>query len=1164
MNTSRQDADFPEVEKMDNQENSNSGSARSQEPIPGYRLLERIGRGGYGEVWKTLAPGGVPKAIKLIYGDDSARMTTELRAINRVKDVRHPFLLSIERIELSGDMLAIVTELGDKNLQQYFQEFVARQQPGIPQDELLGMLRDVADVLDYIYQEHALQHLDIKPGNLLLFGKRLKVADFGLVKNVFERSASLVHGLTPTYAAPEIFDGQPTRTTDQYSLAILYQEMLTGVLPFNGLTAARLATQHLRESPDVSPLPSPQRSVIARALSKDPQRRFATCMELVEALVAARRQPTAHASSVSHEAPVKRDTVKPATVLSVVAPLSTSTHSKIASDTSQSPPSDTRDRQSVPTIVIGMGGSAGKALQRLRLRIGDRLGGMNSLRAFKTLFFDLDQEALNEINHDQQAWRELEAVSTPLRNSAEYREQGHLHRRWLSRRWLFNVPRNLQTDGLRPFGRLGLLSHANRVLGALKSAIHQVSSTCPGIPPRILFVASISGGTGSGMLPDLAYAVRHELRNAGFPEVTVDAVLLHSTPIGTGRDKAILNAVATLSELQHYSAPTSFYPGEPVLQIPPFHGDNKTFASTQLLHLGNDLDESTFVRTIDNVAEHLFCRLFTNLDQTLGHVRSHTPQRLQTVELVQVHQVGGYASSFVHDLAHQLSVDVIRKWCGSETESDKDTGRTTSIATEVLNALQASDSSRYQELSAQAETRAIACGIDVAPLLARAREMLRHEIVVLPQDYLAAQFDDAVKAHHDSVPDHEIATLVIALQDRAIGLDFGERPANNPRNTLYDVMNPRLTSQAMPIAARFIEWVCDLIDQPTFGVDAARRAAEGGRNCIRDLIGALGKQIQARQGRLTTMRIKLTAPPGPETTSNTNRGWLQRKGNLRANLAGDLTELGLTSFDELLDILVHSQLRAIEASVSIVIDELMNMCQELERLGTRIGKAAHANNSDQGLATDYELRLQKHLLDQRRDLVEELRLQIEQHVLTGPKKLQRYLRQRCSYDHEIGEPLCDHARRVVLKNIKQILCRALGKNSQGDKLEPKIDSVLTGLLQEPWLLAGGHEEHAVMIVPEQVGETAVQNSESSSVPRVTILPAQTNNVAVFRQRRESTIQEAIRSITNGQDQLVDVAANLHTRIDVDWKLPDCCETSAIEIDGPFEAWGEVSQTVKLD
>ena len=71
------------------------------EPIPGYQVTERLGTGGYGEVWKAEAPGGLQKAIKFIYGylsDEKA--TRELKALQRIKEIRHPFLLSLERIEI--------------------------------------------------------------------------------------------------------------------------------------------------------------------------------------------------------------------------------------------------------------------------------------------------------------------------------------------------------------------------------------------------------------------------------------------------------------------------------------------------------------------------------------------------------------------------------------------------------------------------------------------------------------------------------------------------------------------------------------------------------------------------------------------------------------------------------------------------------------------------------------------------------------------------------------------------------------------------------------------------------------------------------------------------------------------------------------------------------
>src|SRR3954468_13056717 len=107
--------------------------AAGAEVIPGYRLVERIGYGGYGEVWKVTAPGGLGKAVKIVYGDlTGPRAEQELKSLERIKGVRHPFLLSLERFEAAGGRLLIFTELADRSLLDRFRECRAAGLPGIP------------------------------------------------------------------------------------------------------------------------------------------------------------------------------------------------------------------------------------------------------------------------------------------------------------------------------------------------------------------------------------------------------------------------------------------------------------------------------------------------------------------------------------------------------------------------------------------------------------------------------------------------------------------------------------------------------------------------------------------------------------------------------------------------------------------------------------------------------------------------------------------------------------------------------------------------------------------------------------------------------------------------------------------------------------------------
>ncbi len=269
-------------------------------PMPGYRLLKRLGRGGFGEVWEAMAPGNFRVALKFV-ALDQEKANVEVASLDIVRTLRHPNLLSTFGAWQQDERLIIAMELADRTLMDRFREAVAQGHKGIPRDELLEYFREAANGIDYLNEsrhtigdkEHlSIQHRDIKPQNILLVGSGVKLADFGLVRFLENTVTGHTGNLTPMYAAPEFFHGQTSSSSDQYCLAMTYCHLRGGDIPF-GTSHAELIAGHMAGSPDLSMLPVEERPVVRRALAKKPAERWPTCREFVKALAACVPPPEA-------------------------------------------------------------------------------------------------------------------------------------------------------------------------------------------------------------------------------------------------------------------------------------------------------------------------------------------------------------------------------------------------------------------------------------------------------------------------------------------------------------------------------------------------------------------------------------------------------------------------------------------------------------------------------------------------------------------------------------------------------------------------------------------------------------------------------------------------------------------------------------------------------
>ena len=270
--------------------------------IGNYRIIAELGSGGFADVYQAqhlIFKNEPPVAVKLLYARLKAKEREQfIQEAQLLRMLQHQHILPIKDAGFSDGTPYIVMEYAPQGSLQDRLD----QKPGQPLSiaEATTILTDIGEALYYAHQQNIV-HRDLKPDNILFNAKgEALLADFGLATILSSaRTANIGSAGTPAYMAPEMFAGQVSVKSDQYTLGCIAYELLTGRKPFDleGVPIYAAQYQHAKVEPTAPTqynhqIPSYIAQAILIAMAKDRNHRHSNVYVFLKALKAP--QKSAH------------------------------------------------------------------------------------------------------------------------------------------------------------------------------------------------------------------------------------------------------------------------------------------------------------------------------------------------------------------------------------------------------------------------------------------------------------------------------------------------------------------------------------------------------------------------------------------------------------------------------------------------------------------------------------------------------------------------------------------------------------------------------------------------------------------------------------------------------------------------------------------------------